>query len=292
MEPDSQTIESIFDIIYLDRPRVESYFAQLFPEGTLTAIKSSISEGDNSRQDIHLSLGVVKGQMQDSMIASKTLERQYDAAWTLPITLANRLDEQGFLYRDLETAPLGQLILLSGGLQIVDIRMLKDMWEPLARFLAPENPPQNNRHQQRAAEKAPSPPEMPPGSEFDEKVASLMRLVPHALQLNFCAGENLVWSTLEPAMMAVTAEDFALKHGTIVPGEWHMIAVLDRRPDHKENEMAHEQMLLSALEQAEADLTFGVMELLDQLRGLVGRPSVAYGATPIMIFRALKLNNA
>lgn len=288
MAHDSRTTESIFDFIYVDRRRVASHFAQLFPEGTLTSVKTAVQDGDTSRQDLRLSLGMVKSDIQNAQIGSEMLERQYDAAWTLPITLANRLDELGFLHRDLATAPLGQMVLLKGNVQIIDIRMLQNMWDPLARFMAPEKPKGQNRHQRRGNVKAPQQ-KLPEGVEFNDTIAELMRLVPHALQLNFCTGEEFVWSTLDAEMMTTAADDFALKHGTIVPGEWHMIAVIDRRPEHVESDHATESWAkFQALANVGAGLTRGVMDLLDNLRGVIGRPGLAYGATPLMIFRELR----
>ena len=51
MEQNLLTTEFLFDFIYLDRPRIASYFAQLFDDGVLTQTKriSQKSEMDSNK---------------------------------------------------------------------------------------------------------------------------------------------------------------------------------------------------------------------------------------------------
>ncbi|CAA7622501.1 hypothetical protein [Magnetospirillum sp. UT-4] len=279
MEPALPITEFLYDFTYLDRERVHSHFAQLFPDGLLTQIKRAQQTGEKGEARVKASALVASGNAIFGESTLETLERQYDAAWTLPITLLDRLDELSFLHRDLGTAPLGQLVLIRGALQLLDIRMLQSMWDLIARLMEREARQSGNRQSRRRGQDT--------GNELAsfKDLAEIIKKIPHPLQMNFLCGDDLIWSTLSAEKLTMPPDDFALKHSSVIPGEWHMLAVLDARPDTHDVSAADAFAGFAAMG---SGLTSGVMQMLDGIRNAVGRPAFAFGVTPLMIFRAVR----
>jgi hypothetical protein len=84
------------------------------------------------------------------------------------------------------------------------------------------------------------------------------------------------------------AADIVLKHGSIVPGKWFMLGVLDGLPDYAANpdrpgELNEGELAVVRL----ADTVAGkaVAHLAPITRNLLGRPRGTFAMTPLMIFR-------
>ncbi|MFH4134990.1 hypothetical protein WAI79_21510, partial [Acinetobacter baumannii] len=58
----------------------------------------------------------------------------YDGIPTMPREMINRLDELGFINRELNDEMLGNLVLLEGRLGVTDIGVVKELVEPALNF--------------------------------------------------------------------------------------------------------------------------------------------------------------
>jgi hypothetical protein len=47
----------------------------------------------------------------DASAVRKSMEREFDAAWSIPLDVINALDERGMIRRDIDSAVMGQLVL-------------------------------------------------------------------------------------------------------------------------------------------------------------------------------------
>lgn len=278
-------IELLYDLLYVDGRRVATYLAQLDPNGTLTGIKSTVSGSISQNAQGRLGLGVLSGVAQNTQVAGEGQEQQFDPLWVLPITLMDRLDELGFIHRGLDGAPIGQLVLINGRCRIIDVAAVKEMWPMIGRILttatahesqvsAPQS--RNARRDQRKADakKART-------SEAEtEFVVGLAQYLPHALEMHLLTEHGVAWATLERDSLITSSQDIALKHGSSLPGEWHMLGILDAKRDDADPDVWDQ---LPTTEFASA-----MRQLLRGIRETIGRPAGYFGVTPLLLFRTVR----
>ncbi|HWL81942.1 MAG TPA: hypothetical protein VNR89_13410 [Roseomonas sp.] len=280
MEPTLPAIESIYDILYADTKKIGTYLAQVDPNGVLTGIKSTASGTTTLSINGKASAAVVSGALTGTDASTEGNERSYDPSWILPITLMNRLDELGFIQRGLGGASIGSLVLMKGYVRLIDVAMMKDMWPLIGKVIraqAAQSQQTGNRSQRRQAKATP---QINDALGNIEHGAELLKHLPHAFEMHMATDTGLAWSTLNPASLLVSAADIALKHGVALPGEWHMLGLLDAHPG-----------LIPADawdEFPRSDLTGPMTELFTILQGLMGRPPAYHGVTPLILFREIQ----
>lgn len=269
MAQDLQNTDFLYDFLYVDKPRVGSWFAQMFDEGVLTTFKRYHRETNSSTGDLSGGVpGVMKGGMSALTGAEEGHERNYSTEWSLPLTLLDALDEHGYIHRRIETAEIGSLVLVSGHVQLTDMQMLQKIWSPAIKIISSDlkithsNKTEINKFKQLLV-------------TFGE-VVNAMPPEPQ-LYIKNKDGET-VWASLKDEHMIINTSTLALAHGAHVQGTWHILAALDAKPDIPE-----ERMVMKALNTG--DLGETMTSVLDLVRTLVGRSHDAYAITPILIFR-------
>lgn len=267
MVPNSQSTKYLFDFIYIDRPRLNSYFGQLYNAGVLTQVKETSGKSDSSI--FHGELGVpmvAQGKITDTGQISESAERSFDSSWTLPVTLLNRLDELGYLRRSLAEAGISELVLVEGSLRLFDIRMMRELWEPALELHLDSIKGATRQERDKIRNDA-------------KNNLTFIKRLPHTLQFSFKSGEDEAWSTLNPDYMTINPDDLAFKHGAFISGEWFAFGVMDARPDIVTDDA------IRKIPGIHTELDLGFAQMLIAIRTAFGRPSASYGITPIMIFR-------
>jgi hypothetical protein len=142
-EPDDQGTDSVYDFLYHDARRVGSFLAQFDYFGHLQQVTSSETASKGTKRGYSLKVagsalvpGVPEGAegsvtfgRDPSQIGSEAQERVYDPLWTNARALLDYLDERHLIQRDLTTARLGQFVIASGELSILNMEMLPKIWE-------------------------------------------------------------------------------------------------------------------------------------------------------------------
>lgn len=262
MDQDSPSTEFLYDFLYLDRARASSYFAQVFDHGVLVGSKSSTGVTSSSAATAGVSAHIVSGDIKTQDGIMESIEREFDASWLLPLNVIERLSELSFIGRGLEHVPVGRLSLIRGTLNIMDMKLLKDLWEPVSEMVT-----KDLSHAQQQATKR----------EL-RTIGKILEKLPPTAQMVMQCSDGLAWSTLRPDSVVVNIDDLSLKHGGCIAGEWHCLCVVDADPD---GEFTPEPMATGS------DLFDAVISMLDGIRKAVGRPANAYGVTPVAIFRAI-----
>jgi hypothetical protein len=230
-----------------------------------------------------------------SSYGSDTLERVYDPLWANARTLLDYLKEQGMLLRVLQGARIGQFVLASGSLVILDLSLLKDAWgqptvkrlisQPQAQTIQSQLPNPANREQRRRQEALQQKTKPSDDVQF---MLEFLPLLPHTIQAHLIGTGFGVWCTLNPKSLVGAASDLLLKHGTYVPGTWNMLGVLDAFPDMGVT-LAGPTGLSEIEETIAAVASTEVGKLAARLapaaRRFLGRPPGSYGMTPLLIFR-------
>ncbi|WP_347454067.1 hypothetical protein [Acinetobacter thermotolerans] len=276
MAQESQNIESIFDFFYLDNSKIKSFYAQLNGLGALNTLKNTSQIGDTRKLEATVGMpAVTGGKMGNDHTVNTTSEHLYDGLPTMPREMINRLDELGYIYRDLTPDNLGALVLLKGYLNITDIEVMKGVIDPTIKFMF--NNMETNSGAERA-EKKKAQDQMSPLIEF-------IKNIPFALSCNLFVGNEdnksltEVWMSLAREDMSSTIHDINFKHGDKLAGEWYVLGVLDAIPTSLDTN----NIILPDNDDMEQ-----FRKSMSEMMKMFGRSDEAYGMTPIAIFRVLK----
>ena len=282
---------SVFDFLYSDKRRIKSWIAQIFPDGVLAShsrtSQTGGSKGNEISGEIDASAGVsalvadakVKGSAKAASktdeIQSSSHSKSFDTSWSLELDLLDKLDELGMIHRDIASASIGSLILASGVPKLIDVRFIQEMWDSASELMHMDRKITNKNKTQVALEK-----------KAMKDIGSVFKKLPPTPQLYMLDGDdNNIWACFDEKYMIVNPASLALMHGTIVKGKWHILGVLDAYPDSHEND----SLAIEIEEQyPQNDFLVTFSEVAQMVRQLMGRPSVSYGITPLLIFRKIK----
>ncbi|MDS7926161.1 MULTISPECIES: hypothetical protein [Acinetobacter] len=278
MAEELQDIKSIFDFFYLDNTKIKSFYAQLTGNGSLATFKNTSNITDIRKFEASGGVpGVANGKGGTDHSASLGSEHQYDATYTMPREMINRLDQLGFIHRELDENQLGNLVLLEGRLSVVDVSVVKEFMQPAADFMLGTMPNKTEAHKRKKAELEKS---LKPAFSF-------IKEVPYALEGKLLVetgelGENNipfcleVWMTLSRNEMSNAGLDINFKHGEFLSGKWYVLGVLDAVPFDKFTYHTEKNEMKELITQT-----------MTMLKEQFGRPDTAFGMTPIAIFRVL-----
>lgn len=275
MVQDSQDIKSIFDFFYIDNPKIKSFYAQLNGLGSLSTLKNTSQIGDIRKLEATLGVPTVTGgKMGNDHSVSTTSEHQYDGIPTMPREMINKLDELGFIQKELDPSNLGNIVLVEGYLNITDIEVMKGVIDPTLKFMMNGLPNTTSAHKERK-------------KKLEATVTPLvdfMKNVPFALSCNlFVPSENdqliQVWMSLSREDMSTVIHDINFKHGEKLAGKWYVLGILDAIP----NSLDSSNITLPSIGEMEQ-----FKSAMSEMMKIFGREDEAYGMTPIAIFRVLK----
>lgn len=286
----------VYDFLYHDARRVGSFLSQLGKYGHLQSLthRQSSGEGISSRAAISGSGGVpgvgsagATGEDEETQHHDQGLETSYDPLWSNALDLYEELDKRKLIKRDVTTSGIGQFVLVSGTLSIIDLKVLQKAWKaPSVKKLMAAGIPKPDQS-------------LPPAQRAQAKQASeqntalmfdMLPIMPHLVQANINDGKNNTWATLSDYSLVTSAEEIGLRHGTTLSGTWNMLGILDAVPggdgDEKVPGLDITIAQLSSIAAfgstpiGQAAIAFGPMT-----RTMMGRPSTSFAMTPILIFR-------
>ncbi|MCU8695849.1 MULTISPECIES: DUF6414 family protein [Enterobacteriaceae] len=279
MEQEQQSTDSLYDFLYVDNQRASSLLAQMHGPGVVTSIKHITAEIDKSMSDAGFDLRIVKAKTGVEETINQTQEKSFDASWTLPINLLDKLDENGLIRKDLNGERLGSTVLCKGRMRIFDISVLQKSVPFIAKMMEmeqPKLPPKAKKSNFNVEEQF-----IAPGVTFG-MMKEVLNIVPNTLQVDFIneAGQT-IWMTINRDYLTINPDDMVLKYGSSLPGEWYVIGFIDALPEAEEDE-------IDTLSFEPNSMKDGIHGMLSGIRGLAGRSSNSYGMTPLVIFRNIR----
>lgn len=289
---------SVFDFLYQDRQRVASFLSQFDDSGYLERVTQSDSILKDAGRGFKLGVGGGVAALGSGEVSlergpgnqgGESSTREYDPVWANSLTLLDFLTERNLINRSLTDSRIGQFVLVSGELEIINIGLLQKVWdEPILmqafRQGAEEENPIANRKERRSNRKHSKAEK--PVSEIDMAI-SVIRMLPHSIQGVLSNGCE-TWFSLLPEGLSIRSDDIFLKHGTSVAGQWFMLGVLDAVPDPMSLQDQSGISNLNSSAQGEGLVSNLVKAIAPIARLTLGRPSSAYGMTPILIFRQIE----
>lgn len=281
MVQESQSTGSLFDFLYVDKDRASSIIAQLHSPGVTTSIKQTSSDSDKATKGVGVGLlGTLKGNAAVEEAITHTQEKNFDASWSLPINLLDKMAEAGLIRQGLGSERLGSTVHARGRIRIFDISMMQKTIPFLGRLAKNSEaklPPKAKKQSVKIEDL-----EVSPGLSLG-MMADVLNIVPNTLQVDFVDDEGrTVWMTINRGFLTVNPDDMILKYGGNIPGEWHVIGMIDALPDA---ETLTEQEISTAF--PPSALKDGIFTLLHSIRDNAGRSPSSYGITPLVIFRTI-----
>ncbi|MBF7694178.1 DUF6414 family protein [Acinetobacter pollinis] len=279
MAQESQDIESIFDFFYLDTRKISSFYAQLTGSGAISTRKNISITLDETTNEYAGNLKVISGKHGSKNNSGQNSEDSFDASVTMPREMIDRLDELGYIYRDLTPENLGSIVLLNGFLSVNDIEVMKGLIKPSFDFMLQQMPNKTGADKTKIQQ----------FKKLTEPLLGFISHLPFALSCSLYAKDehtdNLteVWMSLTREDISSQVHDISFKHGDTLAGQWYVLGVLDAIPNALDE---NKQNIPNVNDDGFGEFKKSISEVLK----MFGRNSESYGMTPIAIFRVLKPN--
>lgn len=268
MEQCCQKSDSLYDFIYLDKVRINTLLSQLSNEGITSELKKSFvdSEADHGAAGLNISLFSLN---KDKLTTFEDrLEKSIDTSWILPMVLLNEINE--YIKRNPKSPMQGELVLISGEMLLLDFPTLKKNLPLLKHMIKQTNKGKIDR---------------------DVKLGfELMELLPNSIQLRIKNNENKYWMTLESEFFTINSEDLSLKYGSILEGEWYILAYVDLTPSKKQSSPKFSSYFDKETENG--NMSQSVINVflshMESLRVISGCNDEEFALSPIMIFKSVR----
>lgn len=265
--------DSPVDFLYLDRNRLSSLIGQLSDRGMLVGLRSVLGKVEGREGTAGGSIAVAKAEGKVNQSHSESTEETYDPFWTHAYSFLRDL-ELNFAV-PLTQARLGSLVKFEAFIQFLDLKIMRDLWEPSAQaFLHTQNQANSatsTRKQRRASTQQST---MPSELKFGLEV---LKRVPHLLHLTFVTREGLnLWAAAQPSYLTITSEDLVMKYGATIDGLWTVVGIVDG-------------MVGPSPDPVQVNpIVDGAVTAMTAFRDLIGRPRDQFGLTPIAVYAPIQ----
>ena len=272
------------DFLYLDKQRISSLIGQLSDRGVLTGLKSAVAKSHTTEGTADLGIPLLaKTEGKHSRTSVESQEETYDPFWAHVYTFLQDL-EANFAV-PLGRARLGSLVKFSALIQFVDLRIMRNLWEPAGKiFLQSQKHAQtaspSMSRQQRRAEQRQQSTQQPEVADAMKIGLEILKEVPHLLHMTFISqSENTIfslWGAVQPDYLTISSQDLVMKYGAVLDGLWTVVGIVDARIGPP----TEPWKLNTVLD--------GVVTAMTGLREIIGRPQDHWGITPIAIYASLQ----
>jgi hypothetical protein len=236
-------------------------------------------------------------------------ERTYDPLWRNGLILRDWLEEADLINRDITKTSIGQFVIVSGDLSVLNAAIMRDTWvSPTLRALGikqtvekaqakfeAENPANNavsisdkagpkslERARAEAARTARKK-QLALALEAAKIIAEInfdnLKYFPHSINCVITGNGFSVWSPLREEGITGAASDISLMHGSEVPGTWNLLGVLDALP----SPIPAPEIVLPS--DTPTHFAPNIKNFANMGRTVLGRSPEAYGMTALLLFR-------
>ena len=173
------------DFLYLDKQRISSLIGQLSDRGVLTGLKSVVAKSHATEGSADLGIPLLaKTEGKHSRTSAESQEETYDPFWMHVYTFLQDL-EANFAV-PLGRARLGSLVKFRALIQFVDLRKMRNLWEPAGKiFLQSQQqaqaaaPSAGSRQQRRAQQRQQSTQQPQVADDATRIGLEILKEVPH-----------------------------------------------------------------------------------------------------------------
>ena len=273
MAHDAAAEDSLYDFIYINRESLSLYNAQLDKDGLLTHSIVTKSAAEQDKRHMEGNAHLVSGGYEKQEHIAESTQNNFDASHAMPLNVMCELNRRGLIRTDITQAQLGQIVLFSGRLQVVDYRLMAAIIRPATRMHINGMPIKTAAERQAKKDKQ---------KEVDV-LADMIENVPKLIQFRVFDDERSAWGSISSGSLMVHSLDFVMKHSVSIPGRWHVLAVVDALPESIEADN-----LDAAVFKYMTEFESGYAETFIHLRSMMGRRLEEYGISPLAIFRTVE----
>jgi len=117
-----------------NRARVSALYAQLFPQGILTSVKTTAQQSFSDDSNVGTDVKIIKAEAKSTEGGSEGIEHMFDASWSVPLDVLARLKSLSLVRGSLRGAGLGSVVLADCLLRVIDFRSMNNLWAPALRI--------------------------------------------------------------------------------------------------------------------------------------------------------------
>ena len=282
MEHDQEEEDSVYDFLYVDAKRLALFLSQFNQFGHLTSLTRAATE--TGTKSGGLNVQILKVDTGSTAQTSQT--RQFDTQWIAPLSFLDEVSKRGMLTRNLESARIGGLSLVTGKLSVFDLKVMQTAWslDHVRQLILAGDGVDEQAYVSRQEKRKNARNNNSQLSSPKEAAIELIKNQPHAIVSTLRINSHTVWTSIQSEGLTISASDLMIKHGIRIAGEWSMVGIVDALPDNCDGDpfSLDEQAALSL-----GSLGGVIMGIAPALREVLGRPKSAYGMTPLMIFREI-----
>ncbi|EDV0529158.1 hypothetical protein NY70_005022 [Salmonella enterica subsp. enterica] len=276
MEQESQGTDLLYDFLYIDTRRASTLITQLYAPGVVSSIKHISSEEESKQKSGGVDVKVANGAFSVEEAINRTQEKLFDASWSLPINLLDKLSESNLIENGITDSKLGKLVLIKGNISFFDISFLQKSIPFMGKLLLGKAPSKPNHKKTK-----PEDLQLVDGLTLG-MVSSLLDIVPDTLQIDFIDdNKNNIWMTIDKKNFTINPDDMVLKYGSKIPGEWYALGVVDALPEANDVNNEDDDEICNHLKD-------GLKQILRGIKETAGRTNNSYGMTPLILFRKIE----
>lgn len=271
----------VHDFLYHDARRIASFLSQFETYGVVQLIKATETTSRASATKTAITAGgglplVAKGEAtRDHTVTESegdSADLTYDPLWTHARTLLRSLESADLINKDIRKARIGQFVMVTGALAILDLSTLKILWDSrgIQSLIAGAIGGQKSKVS-------------PPVVAQAKTIAEVLKALPHGVQARLGTKDgDLIWCGLRGESLVGSSADLLLEHGALISGTWNVLGVLDAVPD---GSMPKTSVEAKTVADSFIDIAQMMWALAPMARNALGRPATSYGMTPLLIFR-------
>lgn len=249
----AQKVTPLIDILYKDTYRIDSFIAQLL-NGTLRSVKKQENTSQGSSYSYGGSIKIAKAQNSHNEFTNRLLEQNIDPHDHNVIELMNALDLP--VYDKLPENALGTIVHLRGNISIRDF----STYAEIVPFMAKNYKLFDIKKQE--------------ATDVNKMFSAITKVIPMNIEIEMIMPSNeVIRGILKRESLLDNYQDLMAIHGPTLPGDWHVIGILDF-----DTKTSHHNA---------GELRSGIDGLAQVAKTLYNDDSVDGSIIPILIFRYL-----
>lgn len=260
----------LYDFLFIDYPRVQSLYSQLY-SGLLSEITSLVSESQGRKTEIKAGgspVGSLSSQRIEHTEEAKT--ESFNPHDLILRDVLGGLTDAGLVITNPAKSHPGNIVLLHGQVYVLDFSFYESIIPMIPSFLSAtdEAPKSKTEKKHQKANK----------SSTMDLFKAMAKIVPWSIHLIMKTPGAMAWGAIKKEHLREDPTNLTLKNGSLLSGEWYMLAIVDVSPNQSMDTDATFPEVFSTL-----------VNLVESMRPLFGRPDSCIGVTPLLLFRKLSI---
>ena len=271
--------QALIDVLYRDKPRVESLCAQHFG-GLTRAVEASSGLSATSSGDVGGGLPMLKANISSNETSISSYTRSIDPHDQL---ILNFMDERGINPHQESLSKLNRssILLLSGRLTIRDYESILRVVPLFTEVMCAASQEQQPRRSKGGKKNR-----NPKGSTgaVAEIVGAVTELVPRGLEIELTSSiGEVILGSLKPDGLAESPQDLLRIYGTHLPGSWYVLGIVEPSTTLPKDSLSTSDVTMDC-----AQLRQSADQYAEAIRELFDSSERPFTMSPILVYREVQ----